>query len=158
MTTRPLVVFDCNIFLQAMLNGRGPAAECFARCDRGDLGLVLSPIVLAEVRALPYHPDLKRLLSLTPDRVDAFLAHALTHALLLHNAPSVFVRPRDPDDEHYVNLAIAAGASLIVSRDNDLLDLMNPQKPEGHDFLARFAHLRILPPTDLLSLLDRRIQ
>ena len=140
-----------------MLSGRGPAPGCFDLCYKGDLRLVLSPIVLAEVRSLPYHPDLKRVPSLTVARVDAFLANALTHAMFLQDIPAVFVHPRDPDDEHYVNLALAAGASLIVSRDNDLLDLMNPQKPEGRDFLARFSQLLILAPNDLLSLLDRKV-
>ena len=42
--------------------------------------------------------------------------------------PHVFAYPRDPDDEPYVDLAIATHASFLVSRDNDLLDLM---KDEG---------------------------
>jgi putative PIN family toxin of toxin-antitoxin system len=150
-----LVVFDCNIYLQAMLNMRGPAAACFERCDRGEVRLVLSPVVLAEVRALPVHPDLRRFPSLTLERVDAFLSLVLLRAILIQDIPSVFSYSRDPDDAHYVNLALAANASLIVSRDNDLLDLMNPQRPEGRDFLARFATLRIMRPDELLKFLRR---
>ena len=43
-------------------------------------------------------------------------------------------------------LAVAADAKLIVSRDKDLLDLMDSAKPEAADFQARFPLLRILDP------------
>jgi predicted nucleic acid-binding protein len=57
---------------------------------------------------------------------------------------------RDPDDAHYVNLALAADARLIVSRDRDLLDLMDSAKPEAAEFQSRFPALRILDPVGFL--------
>jgi predicted nucleic acid-binding protein len=57
----------------------------------------------------------------------------------------VFSCPRDPDDEPYVNLAVAAGARYLVTRDKDLLDLM-----EDADFRRRFATLAILDPAAFL--------
>ena len=64
--------------------------------------------------------------------------------------PETFVYERDPDDAHYVNLALAADAKLIVSRDKDLLDLMDQAKPEGRDFHTRFPTVRILDPVSFL--------
>jgi predicted nucleic acid-binding protein len=60
------------------------------------------------------------------------------------------LKARDPDDSHYVNLALAADAKLIVSRDRDLLDLMDNSIPEGLDFQGRFPSLRILDPVAFL--------
>jgi predicted nucleic acid-binding protein len=53
-----------------------------------------------------------------------------------------------------VNLAVAAQANLIVSRDKDLLDLGNPARPESTEFHRRFPTLRILEPVQFLLELD----
>lgn len=155
MIVRPAVVFDCNIYVQSMLNSRGPAAQCFLAFRRSELRLIVSPVVIAEINALPSHPDLRRFPSISRARVDELIATILAGAILIPDALNRFELPRDPDDAHYVNLALAAGATLIVSRDNDLLDLMNPNRPDGRDFLARFAQLRILRPDELLIELRR---
>jgi predicted nucleic acid-binding protein len=53
-----------------------------------------------------------------------------------------------------VNVALAANAKLIVSRDNDLLDLMHPVKPEAAEFQIRYPSLRILNPVGFLREVD----
>jgi predicted nucleic acid-binding protein len=62
----------------------------------------------------------------------------------------VFAYTRDPDDAHYVNLALAAGADVIVSRDRDLLDLVAANRPESVEFRRRFPALQILTPEEVL--------
>ena len=37
----------------------------------------------------------------------------------------------DPKDALYINLAITARVSYLVSRDNDILDLANASTPDG---------------------------
>lgn len=148
------VVFDCNIFLQAMLSIRGPSFACFARVSRGEVALIVSPYVLAEVRSLPEHPELRRFPSFTVERVDQFLTEVLQRAELVVDVPEVFTYARDPDDAHYVNLAMKAGAALIVSRDKDLLALSDPLRAEGREFRRLFPNLRVLLPQQLLQELD----
>ena len=63
------------------------------------------------------------------------------------------VYERDPDDEPYLNLAIAAGAQYLVSRDNDLLDLQNPDSKPGQQLRALLPRLTILDPVDFINLL-----
>ena len=57
----------------------------------------------------------------------------------------------DPDDAHYVNLAIAAGAEFVVSRDFQLLRLMDSGIEEGADFQRRFPHIRVVTPSRFLQ-------
>ncbi len=70
---------------------------------------------------------------------------------LIDPVPNVFSYPRDPKDEHYVDLAIAASATLVVSRDKDLLALADPATVEGQDFAARFPAINIVTPVEMLA-------
>ena len=117
-------VFDCNVFLQAMISLRGPAHECWRRVVAGDVQLYVSHTILTELRSLPKHPKLRRFRQLSHDRIETFIAELLDVAVLADLPSEVFLYPRDPDDAHYVNLAIATGSMLVVSNDQDLLDLM----------------------------------
>jgi predicted nucleic acid-binding protein len=66
---------------------------------------------------------------------------------------SVYHHPIDPKDSHYVDLAVASDATLIVSRDKHLLNLMIPSKPGAAEFKARLPRLLILQPETLLGLI-----
>lgn len=69
---------------------------------------------------------------------------------MMNSVPQVFTYERDPDDAHYVDLAVAAKASLIVSRDKDLLALQDPTNPGAIIFQRRFPGISVLTPTELL--------
>ena len=43
---------------------------------------------------------------------------------MAEDVPTVYRFERDPKDEPYLNLAIATHAPFLVTRDHDLLDLM----------------------------------
>ncbi len=152
MTPEPKrVVYDCNILLGAMLSTKGAAYQCKQVVDDRRVALFVSPFVLQKLRETPHHPDLKKFKFLTPARVDAYIADLLKKATLIQDVPVVFEYPRDPDDAHYVNLALAVKAIYVVSRDNDLLDLSNPLKPAASEFKQRFPDLRIVEPRTFLS-------
>jgi putative PIN family toxin of toxin-antitoxin system len=140
------VVFDCMVFLQAVARENGPAAACLRLIEDGRLTLCLSPDVFAEVSEVLCRPKLQRKFrTLTPERVSAFLERVRAKAVWVEPVPRAFQHPRDPKDEPYVNLALAAGARYLVSRDNDLLDLMTDET-----FRQRFPELLILDPVALL--------
>jgi predicted nucleic acid-binding protein len=90
----------------------------------------------------------------TPDRVDNFIKDLAKFAEPVENVPALFSYSRDPDDAHYVDLAIATGARLLVSRDKDLLDLMDESRVEGKDFRKQFPDLIITDPPSFLLQLD----
>jgi putative PIN family toxin of toxin-antitoxin system len=140
------VVFDCMIFLQAAINPDGPAFACFRLVDEGRLALCLSAEVLAEACDVLNRPRLRRKFPpLTPEWVETFLRNATAKALVLSEVPCIFTLERDPKDERYVNLALATKARFLVSRDNDLLDLMRDER-----FRQRFPEVMILDPAALL--------
>src|SRR5262249_6194534 len=69
-------------------------------------------------------------------------------AQTVSDVPSLFSLPRDPDDEPYLNLALAADVDYLVTWDKDLLDLMLDAS-----FRAQYPRLTILNPVALLQIL-----
>jgi len=143
---RERVVFDCNVFLQALLSSRGPAFGCIELARAGDVAVFVSPYVLQELRRTPQHPDLKRFSRLTAESVELFIVDLMPKMHMISNVPEVFAGCRDAKDNHYISLAIATDSNFVVSRDNDLRDLMNPTGSEAREFLRHYPRIRILEP------------
>jgi putative PIN family toxin of toxin-antitoxin system len=151
MIAPPRVVCDCNVLLQALISSRGPARAALDAAKERRVVLFVSPVILDELRDVASRSHLVLKFALTEDKVADFLTALQQCSHELVAVPHVFNLDRDPDDAHYVDLAVAADATLIVSRDMDLLTLGDLTTPEGRDFAARFPGLEILTPPQLLS-------
>jgi putative PIN family toxin of toxin-antitoxin system len=153
MTTTPVrVVFDCNVFFQALTSPAGPAARLLELVATQDLALFVSAYALDELRDVSQRPHLVAKYRLDATIVEEFIADVRSFATWLDPVPHVFDFGRDPDDAHYVDLALAADAKLIVSRDRHLLDLRAGTTQESQDFQQRFPQLAILTPPEALAL------
>ena len=152
MTSR--VVFDCMVFLQGAARPDGPAAACLRLVETGHVELFLSEPVLGEVRDVLARPRIRqRFPALTDELVNGFLERVRQGATVLADVPSIVSLPRDPKDEKYLDLAAAAQAKYLVSRDNDLLDLMDQSRAESREFRVNFPSLSIVDPVAFLQLL-----
>jgi putative PIN family toxin of toxin-antitoxin system len=150
-----LVVFDCVVFLQGLIKESGPAATCLEHFEQGRFSLAISSEILTELHDVLSRSHLRQSFPrLTEEKLEQLIDLLLLKGKLFRNVPRVFDLPRDPDDEPYINLAIEAGARFLVTRDRDLLDLMNWETKEGRGFQSRFAQLKILNPVDFLRMLE----
>ena len=61
-----------------------------------------------------------------------------------------FALPRDPRDEKLIELAIALGATHIVSDDRDLLDLPTSRAAVGRRFRQLLPRVQVLSAGELL--------
>jgi len=148
----PGVVVDCMVFVQAAANEKSPAARILDLLDEGKITLYVSKLILAEARYVLNRSDVRASLRrLTDVAVEALFDRLDQRATLIRQVPKRFVYPRDPKDEPYVNLAVEMKADYLVSRDNDLLDLMKWEREEGREFQKRFRFLRIVTPEDFLA-------
>ena len=147
------VVFDCNIYLQALINPSGPAGRCLVLAFDGRVALWASRVTFQELRSTAADAEVsQRFPHITPERVGDLIAEVEKVATVVRNVPHHFNYPRDPDDAHYVDLAVVAEATRLVSRDKDLLDLQTDQSVEGKQFrqLTR-NRVRVLRPAELLQ-------
>lgn len=158
MSPDPKVVFDCNVFVQAFFTASGPAASCVRLAENGVVRLLLSAEILAEVRGVLNRPKLQRKFpAASHELVDEFLRRLLDHADIVKEVGKRFDYDRDPKDEMYINLALSAGAEYLVSRDNDLLDLMK-ETDTARDFQQRFPSLTILNPVAFLREVQKALE
>ena len=70
------------------------------------------------------------------------------------DVPRIYKLECDPKDEPYLNLAIEANADYLISRDRDLLDLMDWQQEVGREFQKCFRGLRIVTPEEFLRVMQ----
>jgi len=140
-------VFDCVIYVQAVLSSRGPAFACLSLAEEEHVTLYVSSDILDEVKRSLAHPSLRRKYSaLTDEGVETFLSRVVTAGTLTQNPPPLFSLRRDPNDEPYLNLAIEQHVPFLVSRDKDLLELM-----KDDSFRKTYPWLAIIDPTVFLK-------
>lgn len=147
------VIYDSNVFLQALANPDGPAGRCITLTLEGTVALFISPHVLDEIRDVTQRPKLVAKFRLRRDRVETLLDNLLIAAVVVTSVPEHWTYERDPTDAHYVNLALAAGATLVVSWDKDLLDLMNDANPDGKALRTQHPGFRVLTPPQFLEII-----
>jgi putative PIN family toxin of toxin-antitoxin system len=141
-------VFDTTTLLQAATSRKGPAAACLAFVDDGHVKLYVSTVTFDEIREVLNRPDIRKSFSkkLTDESVLDFLDHLVDKGHMVEDVPHVYQYKRDPDDEPFLDLAIATQSPFIVSRDNDLLDLM-----KDDDFRKAYPALSIVDPPSFLA-------
>jgi putative PIN family toxin of toxin-antitoxin system len=122
--------------------------------ESGFIQLFVSREVLAEVEEVLNRPEIRaHFPDLSDEIVGAFLQRLQKLSVLIRPVPKKFSYPRDEDDEPYINLAVAAVADFIISRDRDLLDLMTGHTSECKEFRQRFRSLRVIEPAEFLKLI-----
>src|SRR5438309_521702 len=103
------------IYLQATASEAGASFAVYQR-SLETCRLFVSPQILEELRNVLTRPNVvAHFRTVTPERVAELFARLRQDAQLVADVPPVFHYERDPKDERYVNLAIAAGANYLVT-------------------------------------------
>lgn len=140
------------MFLQATISRRGPAARLLKLFDDRQYILVASEALVDEIRDVLTRPIIRRTNPhYTNEDIERVLSRLHNNTLFVKDIPEHFQYARDPNDEHVINLAIESGATYLIARDKDLLDLANEKRPDAIAFRARYPGLRILDPVAFLN-------
>jgi putative PIN family toxin of toxin-antitoxin system len=139
MTIR--AVLDTNVVLSGLL-WHGTPHVLLDRVREGTLIFISSPALLAELAEAISRPKFDTILARSNTSRERSLVEVreLTEVI----APPPLAAPvcRDPDDDAVLALGIAASVDLIVSGDQDLLDLKT------------FQGIAIVTPAEALRLVD----
>lgn len=115
-------VLDTNVLVSGLL-WHGTTHALIDHIKRGSLTLVTSSALLAELDRTLAKPHLQSVLLRSQTSASRILADLQQIADLVD--PSALPEPisRDPDDDHVLACALAAGADLIITGDQDLVVL-----------------------------------
>lgn len=115
------VVLDVNVLISALLNRRGPPARLVIAWLDGAFDLVISPLLLEELRRSLAYPKLRR--RIPEDEAAGYLEMLARGASLVPDPvePAPFTSA-DPEDDYLISLAASTG-SLLVTGDGHLLEL-----------------------------------
>lgn len=121
----PRVVLDTNVCLDLFLFGDSMCSHLLAAIQRGEVQAVTRDDCRDEWLRVLHYPQLPIDDGNRPALVAAFDANVvhLTEEQLVMPEDARLPLCGDPDDQKFMELALAAGASWLLSKDNELLKL-----------------------------------
>lgn len=155
---KPRIVLDCNVYLQAVVRETSRAAACLRLAENRFARLFISRQIVKEVQHVLSRDSIReRFDTITDDSTAAFISRIRNVSELVRTVPRHFdYQYRDIKDEPYINLAVEVQADYLVSRNNDLLDLMRWDRDAGREFQKRFRFLKVVTPEVFLAEMKKR--
>jgi len=128
------IVLDTNVLVAGLLSPHGPCAEVLRLAFSGHLTLCLDSRIMVE-----YDEVLRRKkFGFNLDNIEIIMGHITREGLMTVPAP-VGVSLPDRDDEVFIEAAVAAGASYLVTGNS------------GHFPMRLFQGVKIVSPGEFLT-------
>src|SRR5262245_14786981 len=115
------VVLNANVLVSAILSPRGTPAQILTAWRAQYFDLAISHAILAEIGRVFHYPKIATRHRLSEDELKRFLDDLAHLAILTPGALTLSVITEDPADDRYLECAVEAKASYIVSGDQLLL-------------------------------------
>jgi putative PIN family toxin of toxin-antitoxin system len=135
------IVLDANVLVSALISSKGAPAKIVADWQEDEFEVAISPPILHELDRALHYPKLQERHHLSEQQIRHFL-HLLARQTVVVAPPQrLTVIEIDPDDNRYLECALAALAEVIVSGDRHLLTL------------GEYEGIQILSPAGFLAFL-----
>ena len=136
----PRVVVDPGVFVAALISRTGTPARLLRHWLDGAFDLLVAPAVLTELAEVIAREKLRRHFTLR--QANAFVALLRERGVDIPDPEYVEARTRDPADDYLLAVAESGSADVVVSRDKDLTELVDPP-------------VLVLTPAEFLERLER---
>lgn len=134
-------VVDTNILVRALIKPHGTVGPLLVRLRQGDYTLLYTQSLLEELVDVLGRPRIRDKYHLTEQDIETVLSLILLRGEAVTPTEQI-TACRDPQDAKFLEAAVAGGADVIVSGDEDLLAL-HP-----------LAGIPVLSPAAFLQMLD----
>lgn len=123
---RPRLVLDSGVYVSAAISGVGAPAQLLGAAIEGRIVLLVSTLLVSELRDVLSRPKLRRWLTLEDAQTFVEGVELVAEAVPDPPPDACAGACRDPDDDYLVALAEVHAATLLVSGDKDLLEVDRP--------------------------------
>jgi putative PIN family toxin of toxin-antitoxin system len=134
-------VVDTNILVRAIIRPHGTVGPLLLRLRHGEYTLLYAQSLLEELVDVLNRPRICEKYQLTDQDIQTVVSLILLRGEAVTPTERI-TACRDPQDDKFLEVAVAGEADVIVSGDQDLLTL--------HPFVG----IPILPPAAFLQMLD----
>lgn len=138
-------IVDTNILIRAVIMPSGTVGPVITRLRDGDYTLVYSAPLIDELLEKLTLPRIREKYHLNDQDIDDLLALIALRGELVTPTRKVKIC-RDPQDDMFIEAALAGNAEVVVTGDEDLLTV------------KEFETVRFITPRAFLALLDQRQQ
>jgi uncharacterized protein len=135
-------VIDTNIVMSRFISPRGNAAQIFERWEYAEFTILTSQPILEEYKAVLFSQKLQRYHRLSAIEMNEVMVKLETQTEYVEVGNSLHGISADPDDDKFLECAIAGGAEYVVSGDHHLLQV------------EMFQGIEIVPPSAFLAVLE----
>jgi putative PIN family toxin of toxin-antitoxin system len=123
---RPRLVLDPGVYVSAAISGVGAPAQLLGAAIEGRVVLLVSSLLVEELREVLSRPKLRRCLTSADAQVFVEGVELLAESVQDPPADACAGACRDSEDDYLVALAEVHEATLLVSGDKDLLAVDRP--------------------------------
>lgn len=117
------VVIDTNVFVSAILNPRGSPAAIFKLEREKKIKILVShPILQEYIKTLSY-PHLQKKHGLSKEQISKKVLRLVKHGKFINPETKLNIVADDPDDNIFLECAVAGEADYIISGDKHLKSL-----------------------------------
>lgn len=132
------IVLDTNIFISALGWKGGNEYNLVQKCFRKELTLICSPEILEELKAVSLRPKF----GFSLEEIDEFISALIEISEIIEPEEQFKIVVNDPDDNKFLDAAVAGKANFIVSGDKHLLAL------------KEFKGVKIVSPAEFIRILQ----
>jgi putative PIN family toxin of toxin-antitoxin system len=138
------VVIDTNVMISRFLSPLGSPAHIFDLLNQEEFELLLSEAILEEWQAALNYPKIQKLHKLNEVEIAEFIAGFRLIGVMVEPLAIPPVVLDDPDDNKFIECAVAGGAEYIISGDKHLKSI------------REYQGIQILTPAMFLALFSEQ--
>lgn len=139
------VVLDTNILVSRLISPKGVPAKIVKALQEKRFILVTSEELLSELKRTLNYPKIKRNYKLEDRDINKYIKNLSIFSELVSPKEKLRIIKDDPDDNRFIESAVAGKATYIVSGDKHLLEL---EEYEGIKLITSRQFLEELKKTE----------